>query len=532
MSRLNYNKWDNLQLSDDSDIEVHPNVDKKSMIRWKQRDIHEKREQRRQKLEAFKVEEPMNVSLIARIDYIIASIKSSDVSSAATYLQNEISKLKSNFGYTYEEKKFAPGEQPSEDHMIVSLLSQVVKAVKEEEEKEGKTGDEQGRTERIAKTLDWHKSRLLQRQEEIKKEKVEIAAEQKKWITSEDIRDGWDSKTMVSSTPSAQPKPSAPAPSSSSSKKKTETKIETLNSPGVQAAQAAAESEQSSSDEELPTLTPSAIAFSKIPPFDWDATRAAISADPSLLSEETGDALMVEAFNIGMKGTKAGEKRVQELTEKALLGQYCRQLGRDGVALFFQRMTGQNPQALRMFLEDVAKTSSRIIERSKVVAAEQKASKAAEAGGAEGVEQIQLVPASENQVITFEVPDGPPPENLEITGEGSEDLDPEMVKQFLQKRWDIFESFPKNLKKALGEKSLEKVNKVLGKMSVEDAEEVVGQLQEAGILSFETNEIVDQTGQDKAGASNPTVTVPVSSSSQVDAQPTGVADLNLEDQLD
>lgn len=147
-------------------------------------------------------------------------------------------------------------------------------------------------------------------------------------------------------------------------------------------------------------------------------------------------------------------------------------------------MTGQNPQALRMFLEDVAKTSTRIIERSKVVAAEQKASKAASAeSGAEGVEQIQLVPASENQVITFEVPDGPPPETLEITGEGSEDLDPVMVKEFLQKRWDIFESFPKNLKKALGEKSLEKVNKVLGKMSVEDAEEVVGQLQEAGILS-------------------------------------------------
>lgn len=97
------------------------------------------------------------------------------------------------------------------------------------------------------------------------------------------------------------------------------------------------QSDGSSSDEELPTLTASAIAFSKIPPFDWDATRAAISADPSLLSEETGDALMVEAFNIGMKGTKAGEKRVQELTEKALLGQYCRQLGRDGVALFFQR---------------------------------------------------------------------------------------------------------------------------------------------------------------------------------------------------
>jgi len=98
-----------------------------------------------------------------------------------------------------------------------------------------------------------------------------------------------------------------------------------------------AEDDDSSSSEDLPTLTPSAVAFAKIPPLDWQRTREAISADPSLLSEETGDALMVEAFNVGMKGTKAGEKRVAELTEKALLGQYCRQLGRDGVALFFQR---------------------------------------------------------------------------------------------------------------------------------------------------------------------------------------------------
>ena len=163
--------------------------------RWKQRDIHEKREQRRQKLEAFKLEEPMNASLISRIDTIIASSKSSDTSSS-TYLQYEIGKLKSGLGYVYEEKKFAPGEQPNEDHMIVSLLSQVVKAVKEDEEKSGKTGDEQGRTERIVKTLEWHKKRLLERQEEIKKEKVDIDIEQRKWITSEDIKDGWDSKTV------------------------------------------------------------------------------------------------------------------------------------------------------------------------------------------------------------------------------------------------------------------------------------------------------------------------------------------------
>lgn len=138
----------------------------------------------------------MNASLISRIDSIISSTQSSDVSSGSTFIQNEISRLKSGLGYVYEEKKFAPGEQPTQDHMIVSLLSQVVKSVKEDEEKSGNSGDEKGRTERIVKALEWHKSRLLQRQEEIEKEKVDIDIEQKKWITSEDIRDGWDSKTV------------------------------------------------------------------------------------------------------------------------------------------------------------------------------------------------------------------------------------------------------------------------------------------------------------------------------------------------
>lgn len=145
-------------------------------------------------------------------------------------------------------------------------------------------------------------------------------------------------------------------------------------------------------------------------------------------------------------------------------------------------MTSSDPKALKMFLEDVATTSQRIISRAKVVAAEQAAERAENAAGG-GVEQIQLVASGPNTNITFEIPDGPPPDKLELTGEGSENLDVEQVKAFLQRRWDIYQGFSKGLRKALEEKSLEKVNKVLGKMSVEEAEEVVRLLQEGGILS-------------------------------------------------
>lgn len=66
-SGLNYSKWDNLELSDDSDIEVHPNVDKKSFIRWKQRDIHEKRDIRKSENQQLKAESENNKKLAGMI---------------------------------------------------------------------------------------------------------------------------------------------------------------------------------------------------------------------------------------------------------------------------------------------------------------------------------------------------------------------------------------------------------------------------------------------------------------------------------
>lgn len=44
-------------------MEVHPNVDKKSFIKWKQRDIHEKRETRKQELAAYRTELGINDTL-------------------------------------------------------------------------------------------------------------------------------------------------------------------------------------------------------------------------------------------------------------------------------------------------------------------------------------------------------------------------------------------------------------------------------------------------------------------------------------
>lgn len=65
---------DALELSDDSDIEVHPNVDKRSFIRAKQNQIHMERQQRKLQIEAYKHQRIVNDALIQRLSLLISAI--------------------------------------------------------------------------------------------------------------------------------------------------------------------------------------------------------------------------------------------------------------------------------------------------------------------------------------------------------------------------------------------------------------------------------------------------------------------------
>jgi cell division cycle protein 37 len=71
---LDYSKWDNLELSDDSDIEVHPNVDKRSMIKWKQEAIHREREERRQEIANGKLALEQQQLMLQRQEELISKL--------------------------------------------------------------------------------------------------------------------------------------------------------------------------------------------------------------------------------------------------------------------------------------------------------------------------------------------------------------------------------------------------------------------------------------------------------------------------
>ena len=140
-------------------------------------------------------------------------------------------------------------------------------------------------------------------------------------------------------------------------------------------------------------------------------------------------------------------------------------------------MVTEPKRAQAIFLKDVEDTYAHIATRVKAGLED-------EAAHPDERETIQLMQEDPNKPITFNVPDGPPPEEIHLEGHGTEDLDIEQVRKALQTRWDVFQSFPAELQEALKTGTLEAVNKALREMSVEDAEEIVKLIEAVGILSL------------------------------------------------
>ncbi|KAI0755236.1 hypothetical protein C8Q80DRAFT_1143839 [Daedaleopsis nitida] len=367
--------------------------------------------------------------------------------------------------------------------MMLSLLLQVW----EEAKKKGVEKDDPKLAEALVAGLKEHEKKMLEHQTKLRKDLAHEEEEAHKKITSEDIHEGFDSHYVP-------PKP-APAPIKGAihdKPKKTVTEYETLNSKGVDAAPfaepAASSSKSAAADaeaeyDELPELTPSLEGFSRLPVRGYEQSWEFIKAHRDVYVPGASDALLVAAFRAQSDGDA---KWAQQCVHQSLLLQYCEKLGKDGPSMFFRKMISGDPRATSVFEKDVRDTYAHLVERVRISKAEESA-----AGG----EQIQLVPENPDVSISFNVPDGPPPEKLELEGPGFEGISVEDVRKTLQMRWDVFTAFDERLQAALKGGSLDAVNKVLGAMKVEEAEEVVRLLDVAGILNFSEGGIRDETGR-------------------------------------
>lgn len=344
-------------------------------------------------------------------------------------------------------------EVPKYSKMMAALIDQVKAKVDEDKPA--------NRFEAYIAEVKVHQDKIVDLQRQLLEQLHELEVEEGKKITSESIRTGFDSSFVSKSSDTP-----APEPKKTTSKKEKVQAVEVLNPHALhkdplnreESSGADADVDEpvgaDDDDDDDAEMEPTELGkkFAQFKMGDYRACLQFISQNPQVLAERETDGLLVMAFNAAIAGKY---DYAQQCVHQGLLLQYCRALGKDGVGLFFKRITTQGHQAQKVFFDDVKSTFLRIKSRAKEI---EKQREQEEAEG--GVEQIQLHAVDPGTTINIKIP----PAGSEI---------PEEIEARA-----LFDAFPPGLQRALESGSLDEVNKVLGKMSVEQAEEVVGQLSE------------------------------------------------------
>jgi cell division cycle protein 37 len=439
----------------------------------------------------------LNNGMLERIDRLLTALKSHrDVAANAT--SHDVdgvvmqSLIESAGDPTKDVAERPPGAQnlPTERITFSGLMANLVDEVKKQVLEKG---DKEKPLEGFIAGIQGHRDQIAEKHIERTKELDEALKEQKKHITSDDVHEGF----------------SYSAVSKEEEKKADKTKAQTLEllNPASktdegQSSGADADIEDGGpgvDDEENIDASPDAKKFAQIALYNYPECMKFLSSHPNLLTEKDTDGLLVEAFDAQLKGQDAYAKRC---VQRSLLLQYCRQLGRDGMGIFFKRIMTPGHNAQKLFEDDYQQTYARIKTRT----AELNAQSAQEGSGDK--EQIQLHAVDPNTKISFNIP-APIPHDL---AEKS-DAPPPTAEEIAAR--SIFESLPPNLQRAIETDSLDEVNRVLGKMALDDAEEIVGKLGDSGIISMVEQDIIDATTEEgrkkveeieRAGQSSPPAT--------------------------
>ncbi len=333
---VNYSKWDALELSDDSDIEVHPNVDKRSFIRAKQNQIHQARFERRHQIETLKYERVINESLLRRIDTLLNALRSHEAS-ASNPDELVFQSLIESAGDPMEDEPPHPPEgvhrleekQPTYSKMMGALVDQVKKEVDESKSED--------RYKAYIKGIQGHLKKVRDLQKELDIKLRELEKEEARKITSDSIHTGFDSSSVTKSTKSTAPTQKAETVevlNPASLKKGSSSEMDGGISSGAEADVEEAADDASAKDDDHIEPTRLGREFSKIKMGDYRACLQYISENPAVVAERETDGLLIEAFNSQLAGIS---EYARQCVHQALLLQYCRSLGRDGVGLFFKR---------------------------------------------------------------------------------------------------------------------------------------------------------------------------------------------------
>lgn len=447
---IDYSKWDKLELSDDSDIEVHPNVDKRSFIKWKQQSIHETRMKRNQDINNLETQTSMYACLNKRVDKLLLKLKDDDLVD-----KEAISKfLNANFDKTERSQgENVDPDIPSYNEMVEDLFEQLERDAKSEG-KNPKDGSV------IRALVLKHREKIDKVTVEAKLKLEELYNEKNALISSDDIKTGFDSGFINKKSLEEEEKSAANLKSLAAVSESSPSSLSQISLPKPKL--------QFIEYEDVMKLAPETENFGKIASGDYKKSESFLLDHMAIISEQQKDALMMKAFECQMKGDQQGAYRVIHQSE---LLAYIREIYdlkkisdlnpnemTQVIEMFFKRVIyGSNETGKQSFLQSVEAKFLHVKNRVQVMEQEQEAEQ-------EGVETIQLKSLDDSTELEVNLPDF-----------GSSE--PEDVR-----RVAAFHQLPIEMQEAIKTGNLDKVNEVFAEIPIKEAEEYLELFNEADII--------------------------------------------------
>lgn len=173
---------------------MHPNVDKKSFIRAKQAQIHQERDHRRHQIKTLKYERIINDGLTARIDRLLTALKSHKDKLAEGGNEDQLV-FQAMMESMLDQKENAPPPPPEGVHEHIKdkptypqMMASMVDIVKKEIDSSKSTDS---RYDQFIVGLQKEKERVEDLQRQLLAKLAELEKEDKRHITSDDIKDGF-----------------------------------------------------------------------------------------------------------------------------------------------------------------------------------------------------------------------------------------------------------------------------------------------------------------------------------------------------
>jgi cell division cycle protein 37 len=304
------------------------NVDKRSFINAKRRQIHEQRHLRKQQIGHYKTEIALNEHLINLLDNLASILAGHSSEPSEDLVMHALIQLTT---IDHSDVPLPPAGTPSYTQMMASLVDTIKKEIGDEE-----PGD---RWRAFIERLKEHEERLAQQTKDTRKRLRDLENEEKAKITSDDVHEGFSSGHI---NKEQDQKPALKKPTT----QKVEAVVHLSDSPrilslsGDQSVSSGAEADCEDvlvgHDDSTQHIEPSALGrkFAQISIGEYRQCLQFISENPDVVCEKETDGLLIDAFNSQMAGK---EVYARQCVHQALLLQYCRQLGGDGVSLFFKR---------------------------------------------------------------------------------------------------------------------------------------------------------------------------------------------------